>query len=196
MYADDQPVIREFALASPQNLLRVGVFVQATICRRLEQVPATMRDYDNCGLASRQLYANKKRAIDAFAGEAHALHDKLVSDWLDEEALVRALVEMPGFGIAKAAFVAQLVLPWGDVGCLDRHNLRRLGLNEKLFDRTPAKAEYLTTRIAAYLQLCRTLGGSAVLWDDWCRHLSLLRPKSLPTADHVSKLHVHCILGK
>jgi hypothetical protein len=138
----------------------------------------------------------QKQAIEAFAEHALWLHDQLLDDALRPAALIRAVVEMPGFGITKAAFVAQLVLPDAGVGCLDRHHLRRLGLKENLFAYTPVGAEFLTSRIAAYLQLCQVLGGAAVLWDDWCHYLSLLRPKVFPTADSVSKLHVQCIVGE
>jgi len=57
----------------------------------------------------------------------------------DEEAVLRGIVELPGFGVVKAGFWVQLAC--GSVGCLDRHNLRRAGLRENTFERIPASAE-------------------------------------------------------
>ena len=82
----------------------------------------------------------------------------------------------PGFGIVKAAFVAQLVLPPSPSGgCLDRHHLRAAGLDTRTFGRVPTNIVHLRQHITAYLDTCKQLGGSDRLWDAWCTQLSLLR---------------------
>jgi len=197
MYAEDCPRIADFALKSPQNFFRVGAFVQATISQHFEQVPRLMRGLDRDGLECGGFTRNGKNALAALTSEQERLHAMLPfwRESLDGECCVlRELVQLPGFGIVKAGFFAQLLLPWGDIGCLDRHNLRLYGLAENAFARIPASAEGLDKKIRVYLEVCQDLGGSEKLWDAWCHYMAALRPKSFPDAETVSKLHVQCIV--
>ena len=198
MFYPDQAHIRHYATGSPTHLFRVGVFVQATINRHFEQVQACMHAYDAEGLDASWLSAQQRQALEALAYEAPRLHACLPQWYRGKrglEACLHAWTACRGFGIVKAAFMAQLILPpslYG--GCLDRHHLRRVGLHERTFERTPASAEALTQRIATYMATCKSLGGSARLWNAWCETLAMLRPQVWPTAAAVSAYHVACIM--
>ena len=205
MYSTDWPQISTFALKSPHNLYRVGCFVLATINQHLENVPGVLRIMDE-GSSSKQLSPNTRRGMDALASEAQALYDDMC-EWAHivrnataqdrafaAEQTIFRMVQLPGLGIVKSAFYVQLVL--GITGCLDRWNLRRAGLDERLFMRVPASATALRARIATYVATCEALGGSETLWDAWSTTLSVERPKRWPDAESVSQFHVTCICGE
>jgi hypothetical protein len=199
MYADDQPRIAAYALASPQGLYDTGCFVLATINQHFEYVPGVLRTMREEGKTSKRLSPNTRRGMEALASEAQGLYDDMTS-WHRErrtdphgiaEHTILRYVQLPGFGIVKAGFMAQLGLGVG--GCLDRHNLRQAGLKESAFERIPASAEGLHAKVTTYIQTCKAMGGSEVLWDRWCTHVSVLRPHVFPDAEAVSTFHVTCI---
>ena len=203
VYTPDQQVISTWALESPRQLFEVGLFIQCTINTHFEQVPGMMAEARQEGRNSKYWNPTKRRAYDALLSESQSLwHDfrwwhtrrQDTGDNADiTEAAIARLVDLPGFGIVKAAFMAQLVLGLG--GCLDRHNLRKAGLDERIFQRIPSTAEGLHARIKTYVQTCLALGGSEALWNQWATMLSVARPASFPTADHVSRWHVTCLCG-
>jgi hypothetical protein len=192
MYNPDCLQIADWASKKPENLFRVGLFAQCTINQHLEYVPKMMQKYDRYGFDIRSLGAPKERAVRTLLNEQERLFDVTVYQDIPLVSRLQAWVEMPGFGIVKAGFVLQLM--GYNIGCLDRHNLRLAGLRNKFFTRVPTSATGLTARLNTYLTLCKTLGGTDVLWDKWCTHVSQIRPKVFPTPDSVSKLHVQCIV--
>jgi hypothetical protein len=194
MYSTHQPMIAQYAMQSPQHLFDVGLFVQATINQHLEQCALVMDSLRQDGLDSRFLTATKKRAVVALAAQSQTLYDLVLAYDGSDAALLhlfRTLVELPGFGIVKAGFWLQLVL--GDVGCMDRHNLRLYGLQDKTFSHIPASADGLTAKLRTYMALCASVGSQA-LWDTWCTTVSRLRPRVFPTPDSVSAWHVTCLI--
>jgi hypothetical protein len=198
VYRPDALEIADYAAQSPQNLFRVGLFVISTINQRFEAVPAIMAQYERYGIGVRRYTGLQKRAIKTLAASQGRLFDQMAS-WKTRGKsqaayAIRDLVEYPGFGIIKAAFFAQLVLPHADVGCLDRHNLRMYGLAPNAFSRMPTGVLGLTRKINVYLAVCRNLGGSEVLWNNWVMYLAALRPQSFASGEVVSRLHVTCII--
>ena len=198
MYAEHAPLIAAYAADSPANLFRVGLFVECTINTHLEFVPGIIESFDQYGFLTPRLMGWQKVAIHNLLNEQENLHAAL-RGWKKRgrsaaHYAIRDIVELPGFGLAKAAFFAQLVLPYTQVGCLDRHNLRLAGLSERAFASTPTSAVGLTRKINMYLALCKELGGSQKLWDRWCNHLAVLRPYVFSSGEEVSQLHVDCIV--
>lgn len=195
MYRTHQPIIADFAAQSPEHFFQVLSFVLLTINQHFEIVPALVADVQKHGLESKRVSRLQRRALCAMAYNAPYLHDVYQS--IDDEQLIHELIYLPGLGIAKSAFVVQLLRTGSHVGCLDRHHLRAMGLKEKLFQGYRSlKEESLIQRIRAYCALCRASGGAEVLWDRWCTTLALLRPKSFKSAEDVSSLHVRCIVGE
>jgi hypothetical protein len=198
MYADHCPLIADFALQKPENLFKVGLFVQCTINQHFEFVPGIIEDFESFGFQTKRLMRWQKHSIKVLLDEQERLHMALLR-WRKAgrsgpHKAIRTLVELPGYGIAKAAFFAQLLLPYTHVGCLDRHNLRLAGLAERAFGHTPTSVEGLTRKINTYLGICKELGGSKVLWDTWCNHLAQIRPYVFASGEVVSRLHVECIM--
>lgn len=198
MYATHQPIIAQYARISPRHLFDIGMFVQATINQHFELCQESCASIRHEGIESKYLSKTKQRAYVALAEHAQELYDAVLAyDTAPSHKalldLFRRIVELPGFGIVKAGFWLQLVI--GEVGCMDRHNLRLYGLQENAFSRVPASAEGLTAKLKAYMAVCAQIG-SETLWNQWCTHVSLLRPKRFPTPDSVSQWHVTCILAE
>jgi len=198
VYFPDALRIADYAAESPRNTFRVGLFVLSTINQHFEHVPHMLADYERYGIQSRQYMGWQKIAIRTLALQQDQLF-AVAQGWRKRgksaaHYAVRDIIEYPGFGVVKASFFAQLILPYSGVGCLDRHNLRFYGLSERAFSTVPTSIVGVTRKINTYLALCRELGGSEVLWDRWCHMLATLRPGAFKDAESVSKLHVECIL--
>jgi hypothetical protein len=111
----------------------------------------------------------------------------------DVVGAVDILSNVPGLGIVKASFVAQIC--GLEVACLDTHNLKRLGLGEATFKLAKSvKHETKLAKIAKYVAVCAREGGSRYFWNSWCEFVAGNRAnRSLATADAVSAYHAACI---
>lgn len=110
---------------------------------------------------------------------------------ISERAFLRQWLKVPGLGLPKAGFVMQLTCGRG--GCLDMHNIERLGLDARVWQ-VPKRADIaaqmrvIDETIDRYLELCRTCGGCEVLWNEWCEHVAT-RVRTFEGADDVSRRH-------
>lgn len=110
---------------------------------------------------------------------------------ISERAFLRQWLKVPGLGLPKAGFLMQLTC--GKGGCLDMHNIERLGLDARVWQVPKRKNVWDQMRVIdetinRYLDLCRTCGGSEVLWDEWCEHVAS-RVGTLKDGDDVSRRH-------
>ncbi len=191
MYATDQPIVAKHA-TTVAGFVDTLNMVSLSIRNPWHKVGSMLKDVDKNGAGSIYLKNGTKAAFYAYV-TSHAVSLKADCDALaaagDTVGLIYRLTQIPGLGIVKAGFVAQLV--YGVGGCLDCHNLKRLGLKESAFKLT-GKEHLDKTRIAIYVDAINRAGGTAQLWDDWCVYLALYTPNAKnwtggPSA--VSKAH-------
>jgi hypothetical protein len=197
MYDRDMPLMRSHALASADGLTDVIAFVLATIQQPLQSVANQMRDIRANGAASKYLFGSKR------IGYAYALEHKAVLFAAITKAVeigdvigaVDVLSTVPGLGVVKASFVAQIC--GLEVACLDTHNLKRLGLAETAFKLAKGvKPETKRKKITEYVSVCATTGGSRHWWNVWCETVAGNRAnRSLQSADAVSAYHVTCLVA-
>jgi hypothetical protein len=195
VYSRDMPIMRAHALASPQGLTDVIGFVLSTIQQPLQSVKAQMLELRANGAQSKYLFGSKR------AGYAYALEHKDVLHAAVKKAVevndaigaVDVLSTIPGLGIVKAAFVAQIV--GLEASCLDGHNLKRLGLGEATFKLAKSvKPATKRAKIAKYLSLCSSTGGAEYWWNTWCEYVAGSKAnRKLGTADVVSAYHAECL---
>jgi hypothetical protein len=192
MYDRDMPIMRAHALASTDGFTDVVAFVLCTIQQPLRSVANQMADIRANGAESKYLFGSKR------AGYAYALDHaaellSAVRGAHDAAEAVDALTAIPGLGIVKAAFVAQIC--GFEVACLDTHNLRRLGMAEASLKLAKSvKPETRRRKIADYVALCARTGGARHWWDSWCEFVAGNRAnRTLATADAVSAFHVACL---
>lgn len=196
-----QPIIGRFARQSPEGFARVYKFVLATIQQPLISTPEIVADFEALGSESKWAFGMKGDALNWLAqpGKAEWLHRVAVDTWAaapnPEDAaqeLVSFFAGLPGIGLIKGGFLAQLAFGVG--GCLDRHNFARFGFPPSAFKASSfkgAKTEGTRRRqVREYLEACRASGGCALLWAEWCEYVAKREPKLYGGAEHVSRLHI------
>lgn len=199
MYAQHNPIIGHWARLNADNLEAVFMFVTATIQQPIEQVPAILADYREKGPASKYAWGWKSDALRHYAAHKAAIYADLMAIYSGvktqegrEVALLGYLATLPGLGLVKGAFVAQLAFGVG--GCMDSHNMKRFGVKEGRFSASAFKAlrtpEGRTARVVEYCAIVATVGGGPALWDSWCDYVASLRPDRFADGAEVSRLHV------
>lgn len=96
---------------------------------------------------------------------------------------LETLLEVPGLGIVKSAFILQLM--GFDVACLDSRNVKREKRNPREFRTDGLPATKLRAKVGAYLD--ETFGRAAEYWDAWCADVATSYSM---TAEAVSALHL------
>lgn len=194
IYHEDIANCNNFLQASPANFKRGLFFVLATIQQQLETVPAIVADFETMGTASRYAFGFKATGIDYINANFETLHRDALRAKDKPAKLLKVLLQVPGFGVVKAGFAAQLFSNL--VGCIDVHNITLYGVpmsalryNRKL------KPPTLRRKRADYIGLCNSLGGSAFLWSQWCDHVARIRPNNWENGRAVSLYHFEVISG-
>jgi hypothetical protein len=187
--------IAPHALSSADNLVECIAFVLSTIQTPLARVGYCMDDIRANGRNAASLWGSKRAGYDYACEHKAALLDALVACKRhgDSEFAIHVLSLIPGLGMVKAAFVAQLL--GFEASCLDSHNLRRLGMADTAL-KFPKTCTDKTRRakIAAYAKLCREHGGAEYWWNSWCEYVAAKggQNKALDTAEKVSAYHAAC----
>lgn len=202
MFSKHQPIIARYARSTPEAMARVQTFVYLTVQQPLFLVPMAMKDVDRSGIESRFLWGWKRDAysfIDQNKTTVHRdmalLYDGSADPVRQEREILAYGATMPGMGLVKAGFMAQLCFGVG--GCIDTHNVNRFQTGRAQFLRADSykrvspgtKAKYLTE----YQSLLASAGGCEALWDDWCIYVHSRGRGSYNSAEHVSQLHVEAL---
>lgn len=202
MFDKHQSKIAAYAKQGPDEFGRVITFVYATIQQSLDTVPGAMKSIDREGIESRYLWGFKRDAFEWLQSNKAAVYNDAMElscipdPAIAERELLAMFGELPGLGLVKGGFAAQLAFGLG--GCIDGHNVRRFEVLEgrkslPIFmkawhykkARPAKKAEY----VSAYQALLQRAGGCEALWDDWCIYLRSRSPAKYESADYVSELH-------
>jgi hypothetical protein len=195
MYDRDMPLMKAHALASPSGLVDVVAFVLCTIQQPLQSVGRQMADIRANGASSKYLFGSKRGGYEYAVAHADVLHAAIVKavEVRDTIGAIDVLSNIPGLGIVKASFVAQIV--GLEVACLDGHNLKRLGLAEATFKLSKTvKPDTKRKKIAHYVKACAETGGARFWWNSWCEYVAGNKAnRSLTDGDMVSAYHVACL---
>lgn len=199
MFYAHNPIIREYAQSGPDAAADVARFVIATIQQSIERVPEIAREFRHMGSESLYAFGWKGAAIDWHNDNAERTHGDALAIYHNadcerdaEIALTAYFASLPGLGLAKGGFMAQLC--FGLSGCLDSHNLARFGINPGPYKASAYKALRRDVsrhqRAADYVTHIHALGGPAGLWDSWCDYVAELRPDVFGDGFDVSACHV------
>ncbi len=197
MYQEHAAQIREHVDAGGFDAFRrVALFTLATIRVPLWAAAASTRAIiaggpDSADAFKRVIWGSKPAGLEYLDGPDGWSVYNLASGCAatrDAAGVLENLTRVPGFGLAKAGFLAQMC--YGLAGCLDTHNLRRFGLSPNLCAlRGNLKPPTRARRIDAYLAAVDACGGTESLWDGWCIHLADRDPSRYAHAYDVSELH-------
>lgn len=203
MFARHQPIIAAYARSSPDALARVQTFVYLTVQQPLFMVPRAMKDVDREGIESKFLWGWKRDAYSYIHAHKEAVHRDMLSYYFEgnadpvrqERELLAYGATLPGMGLVKAGFMAQLC--FGVAGCIDSNNVHRFQLGREQWLRADSykavgpktKARYLDQ----YQSMLAVAGGCEALWDDWCIFVHSRGRGNYNSAEHVSQLHVEAL---
>lgn len=188
MFAEHQAEIARRGRATPESFRRVCIFTLATIRVALPDACRATRKWATSGeLEPMAFFGHKLDGVAWLETNAAALREQTERATTSEE-LIESFLQIPGIGLAKAGFLAQLL--YGRAGCLDTHNLVRFGLKEFKMDKG-VKPETRQRHIARYLNATAMQGGPEQLWDSWCDYVG--RAQGYGTAEDVSAMHLAAV---
>lgn len=194
MYITHAKAIQNYAKQSSDNLVDVITMVVLSIQQPWLSVGDQMADVKQNGLDSKFLWGNKRKAYTYITKRKDFIYNQYLavinSNKSDDDkaySLMNIFLRVEGLGMVKAGFVCQLSA--GLVGCIDLHNIRLYGIDEKVL-KLPKSLKTKTLRddrINKYISICHNIG-TENLWDTWCDYLSTKSPK-WSDGFEVSKVH-------
>lgn len=204
-FSQDCVWIASKAQESPDTFPGIVAMVLLTIQMPFYRIGDMVRDVAENDYAAKSLWGWKSAGLHyarANKRELHACAMAYVAGKKSLDDLILDYLAVPGLGIVKASFLAQLTV--GNGACLDTLNLRTLGLAETAF-RTPKTLHVKTVRqrIHAYNAVWQATGDSAYWWDAWCDLVAQRQANILgrsigsagATAHAVSRMHRIAITG-
>jgi len=194
MYNIHAKAIQDYTKESSENLVDVITMVVLSIQQPWIAVGNQMEDVKENGINSKFLWGNKRKAYAYITKRKAFIHNQYLavinsskSDTEKAYSLMNIFLRVDGLGMVKAGFVCQLSA--GLVGCIDLHNIRLYGIDEKVL-KLPKSLKTKTLRddrINKYISICHNIG-TEKLWDTWCNYLSTKSPK-WSDGFEVSKVH-------
>ena len=194
MYINHAKAIQDYAKQSSNNLVDVITMVVLSIQQPWLSVGGQMADVKENGLDSKFLWGNKRKAYTYITKRKDFIHNQYLavinsnkSDNDKAYSLMNIFLRVEGLGMVKAGFVCQLSA--GLVGCIDLHNIRLYGIDEKVLKlpKSLKTKKLRDDRINKYISICHNIG-TENLWDTWCDYLSTKSPK-WSDGFEVSKVH-------
>lgn len=198
-FHDDCAFIVDAAQRDANALPGIAALVLCSIQQPFHTVATQLQDVARNGLTSRYLFGSKRDGLAyvmANRRELHAVARAVHGGDATLDDAVLAYLAIPGLGIVKASFLAQMTV--GNGACLDLHNLARLGLAESAFKTPKAlKVDTIRARIRSYRAVWESIGDSAYWWDSWCDHVAAVVTNSagrkvnhgFTDGAHVSRYH-------
>lgn len=198
MFRRDVKAIRAAASKSADSMAYVIMFAIVTANAPLRAaVNATkwLRSHDFANLAFSDLTQADKSYMGAamsgmkLAAVQHvwASRKSLYKHYQNMDALSfwnLAVDTIPGLGMVKSAFAVQML--YGELGCIDIHNLRELGL-----DRNAVSGKSQNKR-NQYIEI-QAVKSSEQWWNDWCHFVATKYSGQFRNGDHVSQLHAEAV---
>ena len=201
MYNRDNLMVQKYAIQGSTQTAIAAMFVISSIRTFTWLLPDMLDNYRDKGMESfNNLMPKQKEGIKYVIKNKEWLYNLVQSykagDIYPEELLI-SLQRIPCIGLVKAGFIMQLTT--GEAGCLDCHNLKEYDINENTFKVTGKDKGKMTAanfnKARKYLAVCKEIGGSEVLWNNWCNLVAEKYPKHFESADDVSWLHSNAIMG-
>jgi hypothetical protein len=211
MYQRDVNEIKAFVKwRGPDALVNNGLFVLLTIQAGLSTVRGSMVKVERDGYRADCLWGKKAEGYEYLNAHKDYLYGKLyhIADKYGYESkqgciqAIRLFVDVPNFGMVKAAFMAQCL--GFDTACLDVHNLKRFGIPVSATKiNMKAKEATILRKIEDYVHLCHQyaehgddpqMSTAEYWWNTWCEYVAGNRAnRALDTGDVVSRYHVECV---
>lgn len=190
-YQADCVEVASAARHSDKVFIETATMVLLSIQQPWQGVPAQFAHVRQHGRDSVYLFGSKRGGFDYVSEHATALRiaAQIAYDKQDLDGLLLEYLAIPGLGLVKASFLAQLTI--ADGACIDLHNARRLGLtpNDLKMPKT-LKHPARLARISAYNATWQQHGNSEYWWNTWCDNMvGTSYNKRLTSGAHASSIH-------
>ena len=194
MYSVHAKAIQDYAQKSSDNLADVIIMVVLSIQQPWKNVGLQMADVKLNGRASKFLWGNKGRTYEYVMKRKGFIFNQFLavvnsnkSDSDKAYSLMNIFLRIDGLGMVKAGFVCQLSA--GLVGCIDLHNIRLYGIDEKILKlpKSLTSKDIKDEKINTYISICHNIG-TENLWDTWCNSLAT-KNSVCSNGFEVSKVH-------
>lgn len=202
MFQRDAVLIKNAAANSPEVVARAIVFailsanapfrhaVNAALWARAQGSRFEKLSYADLTMADKSyMGAAMTSAKLGWTQHAWAIKESLYGHYTALQALDfwnLLLDTVPGLGLVKAAFAVQML--YNELGCIDTHNLRELGL-----DRNAVSGKTRNKR-DGYLNI-QAVKTSEEWWNSWCNIMASKYPGQFDSGDYVSRLHALAVVG-
>lgn len=191
MYRDHVPQIRLNALGHENGVASVCTFVLLSIRQPFGRLDAAIKEVKQRGDKAVALFDFKRegyRWIWSHTAELQLAADYYVGN--TDRFIDYFATKVPGLGIVKSAFVAQLL--GHQVACFDSRNLETCELPKTAFrgfkgGKTLPKLDTRLRRINDYIKITNDTGGAEHWWDYWCNGIA---PSLHTTGEEISARHV------
>lgn len=184
MYANHVPLLSDHGRTG-DGVADLVTFALLSIRQPFTLIPRQFRDVRKRGAKSQWLFGFKLPGYIYVKAHGAILASDLNST-PDAVDAIEILTRVPGLGIVKAAFVAQML--GYDVACFDSRNAKVLGLGSRPF-RTDGKPP-LRRRVVSYVAMTRDTGGAEYWWDNWCERVAVDRGR---TPMQISAMHLEVL---
>lgn len=191
MYSEHVPIICAAMRADLKTFKRGVMLAVLSIRQPFHTVPQACKEVERRGGKARCLWGSKPAAYTYLKTDGETLwHDACAAQSAAD--CIAVMTRVPGLGIVKGAFVAQML--GHDIACIDSRNANRLGMASDAWNAHGRKAnerfrQMIHDYVAAY-------GGRAQeFWDTWCTEIAGIY-HTMGDAYDVSRLHLTCIVPK
>lgn len=192
MYRQHMPIIRDAMRADLEVFRRGCMFAVCSIRQPTINVPDQLGILFDGDEGENPLFGHKFMTYDYLLSSKGAALWREISGPLlyagagsksQCEFVISRLLDVPGLGIVKAAFIAQLM--GFDVACLDARNVAREDRNPRAYRTDGKNARQLAPKVRAYV--AETFGKAEHYWDAWCEDVALAYDR---TPEEISELHL------
>ncbi len=164
------------------------LFVVCSIRQKIINVPEQLASlYETGSEEDNPLFGHKRESYAFIMHEERArpLYNVMRANY-DSELAILTMSRVPGLGIVKSAFVAQLM--GYDVACLDSRNISRDGRNARAYRADGEARKTMPSYRRKVARYVADVGGKAKdYWDAWCCDVA---PRYKRTAEEISALHL------
>lgn len=180
----------------------IAAFVFASIKQPFHSIEDRLADIQKAGVTSRFMYGNHRGGLQYVLNHYQDLHryaEACNLGVIGLDSLLMEYLKIPGLGIVKASFLAQLTT--GQGACMDGINLHRFDLRQDHFrHRSEWTDKTRLAKVRSYNAYWGSIGPSGYWWDTWCQfqadrteNLAGRTMRPIGTAGDVSKLHLACL---
>lgn len=188
MYAQEMPAIRDAMRHDLEVFRRGAMFAVCSIRQPTLGVPDQLGILFDNEEGENPLFGSKFASFAAITGPMGAaiwadIRQPIGKTKAACEYAIGRLLDVPGLGIVKAAFIAQLM--GYDVACLDARNVTREGRNARAYRTDGKTPRQLAPKVRQYV--AETFGKAELYWDAWCEDVAQAYHR---TPQEISELHL------